>query len=69
MAGTGLMMKILTSSLLFVGMLGCSLAAEAEPLTLKGHSEPVFSVGLRSTGKRIVSGGFDKTVNLWGELP
>ena len=36
-----------------------------ETLTLKGHSEPVWSVSYSPDGKRIVSGSDDKTVKIW----
>ena len=36
-----------------------------ETLTLKGHSDDVYSVSFSLDGKRIVSGGGDKTVKIW----
>ena len=39
-----------------------------ETLTLKGHSDIVWSVGFSPDGKRIVSGG-DKTVKVWDARP
>jgi WD40 repeat protein len=36
-----------------------------ETLTLKVHSEIVLSVSFSPDGKRIVSGGWDKTVKVW----
>ena len=36
-----------------------------ETLTLKGHSDRVISVSFSPDGKRIVSGGKDKTVKIW----
>jgi WD40 repeat protein len=34
-------------------------------LTLKGHSNTVWSVAFSPDGKRIVSGSLDKTLKLW----
>ena len=34
-------------------------------LTLKGHSDIVLSVSFSPDGKRIVSGGHDKTLKVW----
>ena len=36
-----------------------------ETLTLKGHSEPVWSVSFSPDGKRIVSGSLDDTLKVW----
>jgi WD40 repeat protein len=36
-----------------------------EILTLKGHSDRVWSVAFSPDGKRIVSGSVDETLKLW----
>jgi WD40 repeat protein len=40
-----------------------------EMLTLKGHSDPVYSVAFSSDGKRIVSGSDDNTLKVWDGRP
>lgn len=34
-------------------------------LTLKGHTDPVYSVAYSADGQRIVTGSFDRSVKLW----
>ena len=59
-------MRVLVPLLLILGMVGSSNESEAaEPLTLKGHNRSVTSVSFSPDGKRIVSGGYDKTVKVW----
>ena len=36
-----------------------------EAITLKGHSNIVWSVSFSPDGKRIVSGSFDNTLKVW----
>jgi WD40 repeat protein len=38
---------------------------------LKGHKEPVRSIAFSPDGRRIISGGLDRTLKLWegGEAP
>ena len=43
----------------------CTSKKTKERLTLKGHSESVHSVSFSPDGKRIVSGGSDKTIKVW----
>ncbi len=60
-------MRVLLA-LLLVGIVGCGGAASPEgreTLTLKGHSELVWSVSFSPNGKRIVSGSGDKTLKVW----
>ena len=35
--------------------------------TLEGHIEPVLSIAYSPNGTKIISGGFDTTIKIWGE--
>ncbi len=51
-----------------LAMLGVSLAQTPDPqplLTMKGHTDPVYSVAVSPDGKLLATGSFDKTVKLW----
>ena len=39
--------------------------ALSKPLTLKGHTDTVYSVTLTPDGKHAVSGSLDNTLRLW----
>src|ERR1700683_3132491 len=47
------------------GTLVLDAASGKELLTLKGHNGEVHSVAFSPNGKRIVTAGYDKTVNVW----
>ena len=54
--------------LLLIGIVGCggdSSSEGRETLTLKGHSDRVYSVNFSPDGKRIVSGSEDNTLKVW----
>jgi WD40 repeat protein len=41
------------------------IASGEETLTLRGHTEAVYSLAFSSDGSRLVSGGADRTVKIW----
>jgi WD40 repeat protein len=63
-------MRVLLA-VLVIGIVGCggdSSSEGQETFTLKGHSDPVWSVSFSPDGKRIVSGSEDKTLKVWDAL-
>src|SRR4051812_26781575 len=61
---------MLTLVLLTSSLLGLSLAQKPEDLppntvTLKGHTEPVYSVIYSADGKYVVTGSFDRTIKMF----